>query len=42
MPQDKKDSWFEGLEDDSPKGTWMLGVYPRVGYTQAPWMVVLR
>ena len=40
--EDKEDSWFEGLEDDSPKVKWMRRVYPRIEYTQAPWTVVLR
>ena len=42
MLEDKEDNWFYGLEDYSPKVTWMRRVYPRVGYTQAPWTVVLR
>ena len=39
-----RDKWFEGLdnEDESPKVTLMLRVYPRLDYTQAPWTVVLR
>ena len=40
--EDKEDSWFEGLEDDSPKVKWMRRVYPRIEYTRAPWTVVLR
>ena len=32
----KKDSGLEGLEDDSPKVTWMRRVYPRVNYAKAP------
>ena len=42
MLVDKEDSWFEGLENDSPKVKRMRRVYPRVNYTQAPWTVVLR
>ena len=41
MLEDKKDRWFGGFEDDSPKAKWMRRVYPRVDYTQVPWAVVV-
>ena len=41
MLEDKEDCWFDELEDDSPKVKWMRGVYPHVGYTQAPLTVAL-
>ena len=41
MLEVKEDRWFGRLDDDSPKVEWMRRVYPRVDYTQAPWMVVM-
>ena len=35
LEDSKEDSWLEGLEDDSPKVTWMRHVYPRVDYAKA-------
>ena len=40
--EDKENSWFEGLGDESLKATWMRRVYPRVDNTQAPWTVEFR
>ena len=42
LEDNKEDSWFEGLEDEYPKVSWMRRVYPRVHYTQAPRTVMLR
>ena len=39
MLENKKHSWFEGLEDDSPKVKWTRRVYPQVHYTHVPWTV---
>ena len=41
MLEVKDGRWFGRLDDDSPKVKWMRRVYPRVGYTQAPWTVVM-
>ena len=40
MLEVKEDTWFGRLNDDSPKVKWMLRVYPRVDYTQAPRTIV--
>ena len=41
MLEVKKDRWFGGFGDDSPKVKWMRRMYPRVDYKQSPWTVVM-
>ena len=41
MLEVKDGRWFGRFDDDSLKVKWMRRVYPRIDYTQVPWIVAM-